>query len=243
MQSYTVYIILNNQIILTKEEVPFISLTRIDKPIPLYKQVFNTVVNEIMVGNLMMGTKLFEVSLSEQLGVSRTPIREALRALEAEGWVEGTEGSGYAVFAPTIQEFIELSDCRAALEGLAARKMAENGSEQEIEELRLILVKTKAILDEQNRNEVLQVNHQFHQHIIDSSHNNHLRKLLNPLKSRIYLYRLILHQCDRLHLFYPEHYRIYEAIHKRDGASAERELLQHLANDREYIENHLIQSS
>lgn len=214
------------------------SLTRIERAVPLYRQVFNTLVNEIMNGNLELGSKLNESQLSEQLGVSRTPIREALRSMEAEGWIEGTEGMGYAVFSPSLEDFAHLSECRTVLEGLAAKKMAENAADEEVVELKAILAETEKALKEKRNTDVLEMNHRFHQHIIESSRNPHLQRLLAPLKSRIYLYRLLLQQYDRLNTFLPEHIRIYEAIKRGDSEGAEVEMRHHLTNDRELMEKY-----
>jgi DNA-binding GntR family transcriptional regulator len=208
------------------------ALSRLEKA-PLYKKIANSLIEEIVGGSLEMGAKLNESVISDQLGVSRTPVREALRFLEAEGWIEEAEGAGYAVFSPSLEDFKELSECRMILEALAARKMAELATPAQIEELSLILIETKKALDAGEATELMEATQRFHQHIVECCQNRHVQKILKPLKSRIRLYRYLLAQSERPNEFFPEHDRIFQSILNGDGEGAEQNMLQHLANDRE----------
>lgn len=205
---------------------------------PLYKKIYDLLVQQMMDGNIPAGARLNESDLSARLEVSRTPVREALRALEADGWVEGRKGSGYVVFSPSLQDFIELSECRTALEGIAAKKMAEHATEEEIAELENILLLTRDALENNNEESVLSLNQRFHQHIVACSRNRHLVKLLDPLKKRIFIYRYLLNKIRRSQSFFPEHEAVFRAIRERDGKGAEEAMIRHLTNDRRHLEQH-----
>ncbi|HET7627742.1 MAG TPA: GntR family transcriptional regulator [Bacillales bacterium] len=214
------------------------SFSRLEKSVPLFKQVTDVLIEQMVGGEIRMGARLSESLLSEQLGISRTPVREALRTLEAEGWVEESE-NGYVVFSASLQDFEEMSQCRAVLEALAAKSMALQASNEEIEQLKTIYETTEQALAKGDNEQVLQLNQTFHEHIVQSSHNSHLLKLLTPLKGRIYMYRFVLSRYDRLQTFLPDHKHIVEAIAERDEKKAETMMLEHLHNDLETMKTSL----
>ena len=98
-------------------------------------QIFNRIRNDILSGNYAPGEELKEATLGKQLGVSRTPVREALRQLDLEGLVEIAPNRGAKVIGISRKDVEDIYHMRARLEGLAARKAAENIKEEELAEL------------------------------------------------------------------------------------------------------------
>lgn len=97
---------------------------------PLRKKVYRHLRDTILCGLLSPGERLVETAIAERLGVSRTPVREALRSLEAEGWVEARPRLGYVVKAISEKEVEEICEIRVAIEGIAIRWAFERDRER-----------------------------------------------------------------------------------------------------------------
>jgi GntR family transcriptional regulator of vanillate catabolism len=192
----------------------------------------------ILSGSLGPGERLQEVRLSEQLGVSRTPVRAALHSLAAAGLVDYAPNRGYAVRDFPIPEMIDAYEIRGALEGLAARFAAERGLTHDQESaLEEALTKgDKALaafetLGPEFMTQFRDVNVVFHDTVLDAARNRMLAEMIRisyekPRVSNRVIVTLDIRELERRH---DEHHRIYEAIMARDPARAENIMREHVA--------------
>lgn len=122
---------------------------------PLRDVVFESLRKAIVEGSLKPGQRLMEVQLAEQLGVSRTPVREAIRKLELEGFVIMLPRKGAYVADMSVKDIIDVLEVRSALEGLAANLAAERMDEKEVENLKEISESLNVAMEGGNLDEIL----------------------------------------------------------------------------------------
>lgn len=207
----------------------------------LADRVFARLQDDIVLGVLKPGTKLGETELAARYGVSRGPLREAIRRLESRKLLERVPHVGTRVAALTVTDLIEIYRVREALEGLAARLAAENMSDAE----RRGLVDLLAMHEQQQdlQADTAYYQHEgdldFHYRIIQGSHNRALIDLLlGEMYHRIRMYRYqVSMSANRPQKALGEHRRIAEAIEARDGEMAELLMRRHLSRAREHLEN------
>lgn len=184
-----------------------------------------------MTGRLQPGERLIETKLAEMLRISRTPIREAIRKLEKEGLVVPLTSGGVGVYSLSRDDLKDLYDCRAALEGLAARQAALRITEEQIAELDGILKKTSTALDLGDIETVVRNNTRFHDAIIQASGNRRLQRIMDELRSQILQVRTVsLHILTRPG-FFAEHQALFQALRKHDPREAETVAKWHIDND------------
>jgi DNA-binding GntR family transcriptional regulator len=186
--------------------------------------------------------RLDERELSERLGVSRTPIREAIAMLEREGFVKTLPRRGIHVVRKTKREIIEMIQAWAALESMAARLIARNASDAEIAELRALFDSfTDAHAASHRVDEYSTANIAFHQCLIRLSGSPLLVDLTNNLFLHV---RAIRHRTifehDRARRSIEEHMGIIEALEARDAELAERLVREHTLRLGEHVERHLV---
>ena len=145
---------------------------------PLYIQVYEHIWAALLAGELPAGTRLKDGEWAARLGVSRTPVREAFRKLMQEGVIDPLESVGFRVHAFTSDEVIGLYRCRAALEALVAEEAAADRSPGLLSELAANIVAAEQALDEGDFDGLLRLNSEFHFILLDASHNQHLRRLV-----------------------------------------------------------------
>ncbi|RFA30230.1 GntR family transcriptional regulator [Alkalilimnicola ehrlichii] len=208
----------------------------------LAERVFTRLQDDIVLGVFEPGQKLGEAELAARYGVSRGPLREAIRRLEARKLLERIPHVGTRVAALELRELIEIYRVREALEGLAARWAAEQMGAAEIAGLWELLEQHEQQQDLQEDVAYYQREGDldFHYRIIQGSHNGTLVDLLlNEIYYRVRRYRyqvsLNLHRPQRA---LDEHRRIAEAIAARDGELAELLMRRHISRARKYLENH-----
>ena len=188
--------------------------------------------------------RLDERRLSEGLGVSRTPIREAMTLLEHEGFVRTRPRRGIYVVKKTKREIVEIITVMAALESMAARLAAERASDADIAELRRLMDEFRcgngpgdngrARLDEYS-----DANIAFHQAIIRLSGSHLMGKTIENLFIHVRaIRRMTISQSDRAARSIKDHIRIIEALEKRDTELAERLVRQHSLDLAAHIEKH-----
>lgn len=198
---------------------------------PLRDIVFETIREAIVEGTLKAGERLMEVQLAEEMGVSRTPVREAIRKLELEGLVIMLPRKGAYVAGISTKEIAEVFEVRAALESLAAGLAAERITEEELEELNQFMVQVTVNAEKGDLQKVVQRDTEFHDLIYQASRNNRLVQIINKLREQIQRFR-------STSLSYPG--RIKETLeeHKKlMGAINERDIIQSRALAQEHIEN------
>ena len=182
---------------------------------------------EIRSGKLPPGSRLRETEIAERLAVSRTPVREAIRRLEADGLVDHLPRSGAVVRKLEYPELMELYEMRTVLEGTAARLAARAASPVELEELVAINDEMRAAA---GRPEVvIGLNRQFHKLLLDAARNRFLLRAMATVENTL----LILGSSsmampDRAREAVDEHREVLDALLARDGAAAEAAMRRHM---------------
>jgi DNA-binding GntR family transcriptional regulator len=190
-------------------------------------KVFDKLFNAIIFGYFNPGEKLVERELSKELGVSRTPIREALRELERLNLVTSQPYKGVIVNKITIEEAQEICLVRMYLEKLAVKLCIENINETIISNLKFSLDKYKKALKKNNIKEMLIQDDLFHSTIYKSTKNSTLQNILSNLRARIGQCRLLTLPCLPNETL-SEHTNIYNAIKKKNLDLAEKEIQEHI---------------
>ncbi|MGE5415307.1 MAG: GntR family transcriptional regulator [Acidobacteriota bacterium] len=204
---------------------------KLDNYKPLREVVFETLREAIIGGVLKPGERMMEVQMAEELGVSRTPVREAIRKLELEGFVVMIPRKGAYVAGISLKDVADVFEIRAALEGLAASLAAERITEEELEELERILVRKAEIIEANDLLQLVEIDTLFHENLYKASRNEKLVQIINNLREQIQRFRSTsLAYPGRMKEALDEHRKIVEAISERNIS-----LAQHLAQ--EHIEN------
>ena len=200
------------------------------KTISLADQVFEHLETDILSGKYSRGDILTESRLSAELGVSRTPIREALRRLEQEHIIEET-GKGSVVIGINEKDVDDIFVIRRHLEALAAGLAAENGSEEDIAKLKEALELQEFYVNKSDAEQIKQMDNRFHYIVYKMSGSTVFNDILVPLHKKIQKYRKIAVQSSgRAALSVAEHKKIFEAIANKDKANAEKYTLAHIEN-------------
>ncbi|WP_167522239.1 GntR family transcriptional regulator [Brucella tritici] len=184
---------------------------------------------QIVEGQLKPGEKLDEVLLGNQLSVSRTPIREALRVLAAKGLVEFRPRIGAIVACPTVGDVMDLFELVAELEGVAARLAAERMTDEDKQRIvdAHAACQTAAVTFDPQK--YYETNGEFHAAIRHAAHNKMLFEQTELLDKRLSPYRrFITFQPDRTETALREHVAVYNAIMARKGDSAEQAMRDHV---------------
>jgi DNA-binding GntR family transcriptional regulator len=172
--------------------------------------------------------RLDERQLAADLGVSRTPVREALAQLEREGFVRSIPRRGIYVVRKTRSEVIELITAWAALEGMAARLATQKASDQEISALRQMFATFEGGAEQAKLDEYSEVNIEFHQTIIRMSHNQVLIDMAENLFTHMRMIRRkTIGEMDRADKSIHDHMNIIEALQARDTNRAEELVRSH----------------
>lgn len=195
------------------------------------EQVFQYIVTGIARGEFRAGQPLSERHLSAQLGVSRTPVREALRQLENLGLVQAEPHKGVTVSFISEDQVRQLYLIREVLEGLGARLMAELRNQDDIGKLRTLLMKAEDAAERQDIPALSRINAQFHATIAASSNNSYLQTTMQTLQTHISLFMSnTLSQSGRPRQNLREHWMILQAIENGDPTLAEETAKFHIRN-------------
>lgn len=212
-------------------EQPRLVPIMLDNYKPLRELVFESLREAILLGRLRPGERLMEVQLAEEMGVSRTPVREAIRKLELDGFLIMVPRKGAYVAGITLKDIADVFEVRAALEGMAAGLAAERITDEELDQLERSLVQIRESQSGDNINAVVEGDTAFHEIIYQASRNQQLVQIITHLREQIQRFRMTsLSQPGRSKFALDEHKKIVEAISDRDV-----ELARALA--REHIEN------
>jgi DNA-binding GntR family transcriptional regulator len=188
----------------------------------------------ILNGVYKPGERIVESKLAKEMNISRTPIREAIRALEKEGLVVIDEKSRIIVYNPTVADVQDVYQCRMALESFAARLTIQRATDSEIKQIEDTLLLTKNKIEQKGylKDDVIELNFQFHNLINQFSGNRLLQTQLNNLKSLLHLYRILNFQGEnRDWVIYNEHHKIFDFIKQRDEEKAAEAMVGHLIHD------------
>ena len=207
-----------------------------DEYLPLRDVVFNTLRQAILKGELKPGERLMEIALADRLGVSRTPIREAMRKLELEGLVVMIPRRGAQVANITEKDLNDVLEVRIALENMATEKACTRMTEEEMGKLWLAAKEFERMISDGNLVRLAEADVAFHEIIYRASDNKRLNQVLNNLREQMYRYRVeYLKEEETRNLLVKEHEELTRAIRARDVAKAQEISFQHLENQRKAI--------
>jgi DNA-binding GntR family transcriptional regulator len=202
----------------------------------LHDEVAAQLRDRIFAGELMPGTFLDEARLAEQLQISRTPLREALKVLTAEGLVRHEPRRGCFVNEVTEQDLDEIFPVLALLEGRCAREAAANASDADLLELEALHDKLNRHAKTKRINDYYAANFAIHEAIITLANNRWLALVISDLRKIVKLARLQqLHAPGRLDQSLSEHMALFAALKARDPDGAEAAMRTHLTRQREAL--------
>lgn len=193
---------------------------------PQGQSAYRRLLAEIRNGQLLPGARLRETELAERLGISRTPVREAIRQLEADGLVTHQARQGATIRNLDYAEVIELYEMRSVLEGTAARLAARMASQVELAELTEI---NEALALSAPGAAAQELNRQFHRTLLDAARNRFLVKTMSALqKTLLILGPTTLSEIERHESAAVEHRAVIKAIADHDGDRAEAAMRAHV---------------
>lgn len=206
----------------------------------LSERVFEEIQNSILNGELTPGEPLPEIKLSEELGVSRTPVREAIGKLELEGLVKSIPNRGTLVIGISEKDIDDIYMIRMYIEGLAAKWASQNVTDQQLEQLRGIVELEEFYVNKKDIWQVWQLDSKFHQLLYEASGSHILKHMLSDLHHFIQRIREIsIRKPGRAGPSVTEHRNILEAIEKHDGELAEKLTYEHIRNAHQNIQKEL----
>lgn len=199
----------------------------LDEPeLPQGQGAYRRLLDDIRSGLLTPGARLRETEIADRLGISRTPVREAIRQLEGDGLVMHLPRQGATIRSLDHAEIVELYEMRAVLEGTAARLAARAASEIELEELAAL---NDALARTPPGPEAREVNRQFHRCLLDAARNRFLLKSMSALqKTLLILGPTTLADPERATGAVTEHGAVLAALAARDGDAAEAAMRAHV---------------
>lgn len=204
--------------------------------LPLRDVVFQTLRQAILRGELKPGERLMEIHLAHKLGVSRTPVREAIRKLELEGLVLMIPRKGAVVAEITISDLEDVLEVRMTLEELAVRYACKRITKEQLDELRHLSDEFRRSLSGSDVGACAQADVAFHDAIYEATGNKRLIQILNNLREQMYRYRMEYLK-DRLShtMLTREHEEILEALECRDEKRALEAMSRHVERQKEHI--------
>jgi len=198
------------------------------QPRRLADQVYDQLLDAILSGEINAGERLIQETLAEEMTVSRTPVREALLRLEREGILEPAPKRGFHVVEFTTSRALNVYEARQAVEGFAARLVAERASDEQLEELRPLLNKVIVVDSFQGTTEE---NWVAHRALATATQNEALVDLFDSLWERAMMLRIrsdVWFATEERGELTHSHVDVYEAIASRDGDKAEAAMVEHL---------------
>jgi DNA-binding GntR family transcriptional regulator len=191
------------------------------------RETYERLVAEIRAGKLRPRDRLTETELAARLGISRTPVREAIRQLEADGLVVHIPRVGAAIRSLNYAEITELYQMRTVLEGTAARFAARAAAEAELAELNAINAEMSREISNVDR--LYTLNRQFHTALMSAAKNRFLLKAAEAVdKTLLILGPSTMEEGGRAGEAIAEHGEVLEALHARDGGAAEAAMRRHI---------------
>jgi DNA-binding GntR family transcriptional regulator len=209
---------------------------KLDSYKPLREVVAETLRDAIVSGVLKPGERLMEIQLAEELGVSRTPVRESIRKLELEGFVVMVPRRGTYVTDLSIKDINEVYEIRTVLDVLAAGLAAERITEEELEELERLLVQIGEFVDQNDVEKLIDFDTQFHDVLYRASRNDRLVGIINNLREQFTRFRSIsMKYPGRMQNTVAEHTRLVEAIAQRNPDLAQQIAREHMENSEQTL--------
>ncbi len=184
----------------------------------------------LLTGVFAPGQWIRERDLTETLGVSRTPVREALRLLERDRLVIAESRKGFRIPIPSVKEITDFYELRTELEGFAAARAARQVSHAELADLRQLISDAQTALSQENRAELIALNNRFHDVVAKASGNQALADMLGKLRTNVNLFRVLSWSSrrERPATTLSQHRLILEAIEQRNEAKARTRAKDHI---------------
>lgn len=205
------------------------------KMLSIADQIFDELEKAILTGEYERDDMLTEIKLSEKLGVSRTPIREALRRLDQERIIHITS-KGARVIGITNQDIADIYDIRLRIEGMASFLAAQRRTEEDLDRLKKILDLQEFYTKKNDPDQIKNYDSEFHLALYQISRCPTLLDTLEPLHRKVIKYRKVsVARHGRAEKSYNEHKAIYNAIAAGDGLTAEKLTCEHITNARNSI--------
>lgn len=204
-------------------------VSKIKKQSPLRKIVYEQLKNAILNGSAPSGTRLYETKISEEMGISRTPVREALHALEREYLIIGKDKLGYEIVDIAPEDLEEISEIRKTVEVLVLKRAIDRMGKDEIKELEENLKKSEEAVAHGKPEQFVQLDAEFHNILCSSSHSERLIKMADALRKEMMRFRnslkenIVLAEAALQH-----HKKIVKFLKKKDGLGARRALHEHI---------------
>ena len=206
------------------------------RSINLTDRVYQELREKILSGYYTEGAALTELGIARELDVSRTPVREALRQLEQEELVELRPNRGAIVKGITIDDIRDIYEIRSLIEGLAAARVAEQASAEELDQLEETLDLTQFYLERENYEKLESMDGRFHQQLYEVCRSRMLRRILKDLHNYVGQSRgASLKTEGRAQESIKEHRRVLEAMRARDPELAKERMTEHVLNTRANI--------
>lgn len=203
----------------------------------LGQDVFDYLKNAIIDQTITPGSRLVESKIADMLGISRTPLREALHKLEREEWIEKNPSGGFHVVTLTKDDIEQTFGIRSVLEAYAARLAAENHMIKDLVPLEKKIKEFKICLELKEDSDKLQIiNTEFHDILYSLSNSPKLIKMINQLRAQISRFRqIILKQYEYALQSNDDHVKMLDAIKNRDGDMVEQLVRAHIINGKEAV--------
>ena len=199
--------------------------------LPLRDVVFNTLRQAILKGELAPGERLMEIQLAEKLGVSRTPIREAIRKLELEGLVLMIPRKGAEVAKISEKSLKDVLEVRRSLEELAIELACQRMSDSDLTDMEKAQRAFQEAVKKGNAMEIAETDEAYHDVIYNCTRNMRLVQILNNLREQMYRYRLeYIKDEDKRQILLIEHEKILRALRGRHLAEARAAVREHIDN-------------
>ena len=203
---------------------------------PLRDVVFHALREAIITGELKPGDRLMETSLAERMGVSRTPVREAIRKLELEGFVVMLPRKGAQVAQITRKDIGDVLEIRAVLEGLGVELAAKKMQAEDIEELKRINGEFASAIPTGDVAKLVELDTRFHDFIFTKADDERLQQIIGSLVEQVSRFRVTYLRKPTYHdAIAKEHEAIIRAIEGRDLEGARRCAVEHIRNQQEKL--------
>jgi len=186
------------------------------------EKILETIREAILKGDLKPGEKVAEPELAEQFGISRTPIREAFRQLESEGYLTVVPRKGAVVAALSERDIQEFYEVKSILEGYAAELAAKNLSDKELAKLESINERLKQLANDGDVKSFYKIHNEFHEMFLKAANNTKLYELIKQLGMKFSRMRMASLSVDgRMAISVSEHDKLLDAFRNHDGKTAE----------------------
>ncbi len=200
---------------------------------PLGEVVFEYLRSAILSGELKPGERLMEVTIADQLGVSRTPVREAIRKLEKENFVIMIPRKGAYVADLTKTDILEVLEIRVELEGFSAALAARRRSDEELEALGSVIERFNEAMMNRDTKKMIECDNEFHSLIFTASKNQRLIDIILDLHDQFQRFRLVyFNEFTNFQEIQQSHGKIFEAILNHDSETARKNAEEHVENIR-----------